>query len=1497
MSRINAVRLVNLNYNNGAIKVSDETTLLSLRNGGGKSVLVQMLLAPFVHPRYRDAKDRPFESYFNSASPTFILVEWVLDQGNGYAMTGMMVRRRQEISEEAENQIGSGELEIWQFISEYQHPCPQDIHQFPIIEKKNGKTSLKNFQACKQLLEQFKKETKSGVRFFYYDMGNAAQARCYYEKLQEYQVNYKEWEAIQKKLNRKESGLSDLFSDCKDEKGLVEKWLLESVESKLNREKSRIREFQEIMLKYAQQYRDNREKIQRRDSIRQFEAGAVEITGLARGYEAAEQEKMLQGMKIGIYLWQLEEARGNAQKEQDGIRADLEALELASARILYQKFSGQVYEAEDRLQYLQGNLEMARLEKAGAESAVQKTVRQLHILELAGRQETLLQTVEEREAFEAKLALVGEEEQASKAERQALGYWLNQHYTGVHNACLDRMTQVEGQLSEVRAKLEEELCVQKRILDERLEKNQALGTLQAKIQGFDQIEDRFNRKYQAGLTRNILGAYEPAALEVCKQEYMAEQDLLQRQIADIRKRLEAGRWSHKELERNLEDCRKTQFQNEAALLEAERVCGELQAELAERKKLLRYFALDDTVLYDREKILAAADQKLLELDGQRRILEKEEDGLQRESFRLLEGIAVDLPEEIAGFFEELGIHYVHGPQWLKKNGFSLEENKRLVEAHPFLPYSLLLPEKDILRLQESDPAPFSNVPIPLLARESLEYAANQEASPDTKVSNRICGAKGGPDDGLQFYILYDQRLLDEAKLEQEINRLQSLAEKKRESIQIRKEESASYYEKRERIRMQKADRKLEEEAENKRSGLAQEQKVLTEQALRLRQDLADLQEWMQGMEKELQEKCREEEKQGERMQDLEEMIRAYAVYQMECDQLDMLKKDLEKLKEKEAVSRALAESAGTQAKKLELQHAKERNLAEKAEQKRAYYAMYKEDPKRPEYLADWEGNPEKVEARHTAITQGFSMKQKELTDLLETAAKKIEKQIREIKRRAKKFDLGKRDWESISYDEAEEDFLEQQLKGQQEDLDWRSMQWREADKQASLAMQELKQCRQRLLEHCGKEEPLEKAEIIQQDYDALLEQNRYRKKQLEERGTAFEKRIGWYGENLTTLSEYEPFRPENKDRFQEFQNQIQHMEEPLETASWEQLRQKTGMLVRDYHACLQQLQEKKEAVVWKLNQLARQDVFAENFFRKPLEVLLSLAEDARQIIPQLETILQSYQNLMEKLAVDISLVEQEQASIVEAFASYIRDVHQNLGMIDQNSTIQVRGRSIKMLKIMLPSWEENEQVYRLRLADYIKETTKDAVSLLEKNENVQEYMGTRVTTRNLYNDVIGIDKVQIRLYKIEEQREYPIPWSQVAKNSGGEGFLSAFVILSSLLHYIRRDETDLFAQRNESKVLVMDNPFAQTNAAHLLKPMMEMAKKTRTQLICLSGLGGESIYNRFDNIYVLNLVAAKLQNGVQYLKGQQVMGKEEMEVQETIEASQVEVVGQETLLF
>ena len=116
---------------------------------------------------------------------------------------------------------------------------------------------------------------------------------------------------------------------------------------------------------------------------------------------------------------------------------------------------------------------------------------------------------------------------------------------------------------------------------------------------------------------------------------------------------------------------------------------------------------------------------------------------------------------------------------------------------------------------------------------------------------------------------------------------------------------------------------------------------------------------------------------------------------------------------------------------------------------------------------------------------------------------------------------------------------------------------------------------------------------------------------------------------------------------------------------------------------------------------------------------------------------------------------------------------------------------------------------------------------------------------------------------------------------------SKSIFASFLLYYMRRDETDIFADRNEGKVLIMDNPFAQTNAAHLLTPMMDMARKNNTQLISFTGLGGDSIYNCYDNIYVLNLLSSKLSQ-VQYLKSKHLVGEEA----EVLSLARVEVTNE-----
>ena len=80
---------------------------------------------------------------------------------------------------------------------------------------------------------------------------------------------------------------------------------------------------------------------------------------------------------------------------------------------------------------------------------------------------------------------------------------------------------------------------------------------------------------------------------------------------------------------------------------------------------------------------------------------------------------------------------------------------------------------------------------------------------------------------------------------------------------------------------------------------------------------------------------------------------------------------------------------------------------------------------------------------------------------------------------------------------------------------------------------------------------------------------------------------------------------------------------------------------------------------------------------------------------------------------------------------YVKNIHQNLGKIDRNSTITIHGKEIKMLKIHLPDWKQNEEAYRINLEDLVTTVTQKGLALLDKNENLEEMTGV-ISTQTIY---------------------------------------------------------------------------------------------------------------------------------------------------------------------
>ena len=93
---------------------------------------------------------------------------------------------------------------------------------------------------------------------------------------------------------------------------------MDTVEKKLNRGTDSMKEFRSIMGKYAVQYKDNRSKIQRRDTIEIFRQQAQKVRSGAEVCRKTEQEMEEQENAIAIFRDTLSELlRIQAGKEEN----------------------------------------------------------------------------------------------------------------------------------------------------------------------------------------------------------------------------------------------------------------------------------------------------------------------------------------------------------------------------------------------------------------------------------------------------------------------------------------------------------------------------------------------------------------------------------------------------------------------------------------------------------------------------------------------------------------------------------------------------------------------------------------------------------------------------------------------------------------------------------------------------------------------------------------------------------------------------------------------------------------------------------------------------------------------------------------------------------------------------------------------------------------------------------------------------------------------------
>ena len=1472
MSKINCFRAINLNYNNNAITIEDETfhfdgesTLLSLQNGGGKSVLVQMMIAPLVRKRYRDTPDREFASFFTSNRPTFLLTEWILDGGAGYVLVGMMVRRKENSAEED----SKDELDILNFIYEYKEANEFDIHNIPVIEMNGKVKKLRGFHTCKGMFEEIKRE--KGLVFQSYDMNQAAQQKRYFDRLKEYQINHKEWETIIKRVNLKESGLSELFKDAKDEAGLVEKWFLPAVEDKLNKDQNRIKEFSNIIQKFIVLYKENQAKIERKETIISFQKDGEEIRESATAFLEAMLNTKEYEEKIAFLRKSLLSLLDEKIIEKDMLTEKLEVLESNLESVKYEEESYHLHCLMDEQNEMLKEQKRLEDEKNRVNKSIIELSFRIHVMECARLYEEYKEFSKDVLLLENQLGLLRENEKDLRPERNQLGYSIRCYYEEQLQNQKIHLREQEDMFSEKqqeRKKLSSRRDDLQKLIQE-LERS--LGQVQTSVSSYDKDEDEFNTRYEAGLERNILRLYEEGILEEIEINL---EDKLKKHQTSLTQRKEKKRQTDQEIlscSRDLEDENKKLGQLQLKLRHQEELLGAFEVELETRKRILRFIGLGEENVFQESRIAEVFDKKLIVLENAKRHLERQKEEMEDEYRRLETGKLLELPNEFSQLLNDMDLSYIYGMEWLKRNGFSAQANQELLEHNPLLPYSIIMNDKGIQQLAGKQIDFYTSFPIPIIRREDLDKFSNE---------NKSCIYEL---DKINFFVMFNHHLFDEEALKELLNQKQAEIDKAKKLLAQKEEEIKEYNNKYNEIKYQTI-------TESKYNACIKELEYLeqeirkSELGLRERRSKKeDLQRLLEELSEEIKEDSQRELYLLHMIRDFKKLWDSYEEYLNNRKKMQEILKTLEKSKcELEECNYSLIELNNLIqdiATNRERANIKLGDLQKKV----SLYQSYQESQRLFKDIED-------MEARFEALTKQISEDQQQLEERLHQAKERFDNKQQQLLSKEAEYGLEEKDYQDITLDE----FIEKELKKEKvaherkySDLE---KEYNKFSTKIAVLQSKIDSAMKQLEEKYQRSELIPRSQITDLAFKKRIHLISIEISKEKEHLTFIEDKINNYENNLSILAEFNHFTTEKT--FTYLEELGENWGDRLDDLSMEELRDFRGGLVRDYRYSLRVQDDKKEAQRKSLEVISSKEIYKDEFFSKPLETMMNLASEPQGVLEQLTIILGSYEALLQKLEVDIALVDREKQKIMEMLLDYVEDLHKNLGKIDRNSSITVRGRLIKMLRIILPEWEEQESVYRIRLQDFMEEITKRGLLRLEQNGNLEEMIGAFVTTRNLYDTVVGIGNISIKLYKIESQREYPITWAQVAKNSGGEGFLSAFVVLSSLLSYMRREDTDLFFEREEGKILLMDNPFAQTNAAHLLKPLMDVAKKNNTQLICLTGLGGESIYNRFDNIYVLNLMESGLRKDIQYVKGERIKGEKDII---TIRASQVKVEDMEQM--
>ncbi len=1454
MPQINRIRIINFSYNNDKRHIIDEkfnfyrgeNALLSLKNGGGKSVLIQLMMQPVI-PMIK-IQGRSVKDFFQRRkTPTFVLIEWKLEDMGGYLLTGICIANRE--AQNRESQETEYSIKYFTFTSQYNESNLMDIENIPFIKRENSNIFIMPFKEASDLIQNKSRDSKFDVRYYAQDDG----AR-YGADLASFNISQDEWKNIIARINSDEGGVIEIFEKCKTGQQLMHEWMIKTVEKVIYKDREDHRKLETMLENLVEEMIGNEQYIHEKSVLEQFlnkigEFG-TELESLVKGLDRqnsieaklASMHRYLSAESAGIHENIHEKNQSIEEQDRMQKHIDLEerSLDYYNNKEKFEGLQIKHTEINEKL-----SATKARLDEVNKRRDIQKAagiygeIRNLNA-QLASIEEDILK-------------VKGKEMDNEEVKR--LEYSLKLSYEkrleNIDEQIQKKVDEIKIQQNKISEYRENE-NKQSRIKEELSHRK---GILEKSIEDFLKHEESIKTATGFSVNRNLFGEADLAELEKFLKMLQDKQWDLEKNKADQNDSLQKQRDRQKEIknEKDALQQEKTDLTMEINEIDRER---KLYMEKEEELKavFLRH-GLEFEKRFNHGEALRELKKIVDSLRENQFEFQQELSGIGKTVESLKKG-TLHASEEYALFLETNDINFETGENYLRKQRQEIRE--KLLYNIPLLPYAFILTDDDMAKLRELYPERPLYQLVPLISYGNLNETLDSEGK--TVIAGK----------GINLVSLYNRRMIDTDSIEDYLGEL----ENERREAAARLKHYTELYEEARRDLVTVGEFNFEKgymhDIESRLNGLIKKKKEAENNIKSLDAEYSALDDRIKSTWQSIMEIDRQLASADRNVGLFKEYLKRNKEYEEDVKEKDKCIEQLENSRREIEKLKGLTEQA------LQEKNELERQQIDLGRTRNETYSKYNK------YINAHEAqildqSLEEMESRLEAMKREVA----DSLDRLENDKEDKNKELSSKKRELDRLNLEQREYENVLYDEIFIEKLDAEIKdlnecrAKQERLE-REIDTRKkvAESQMNTAFNEVKRLSDMPV---PKNEILMNFESRSEDCKRIIATRKKEIDELEKKNRQYSKIIAEIDSNIDVAG-FEP------------------LEEYTVSVS---IKEDFDTLFKDLKNIRNDNRNDEKTMSTKYLHLANEyrdkNPNIANIF-KGLDPIKQQAEKSHEnyyylyerIVSQkdvLGDLIRAYENQLANL-------ERNKNDMVTQCYFHAMQLYDEVNKITRDSSIKLNGKSrpVSMLRIKMAPLEEDTRS-RDKMRNYIESCismTREDMRKDKKKEEIRKNINKYMSSWELLNVISDLSKLVIEAYKIEiniNNSQYKT-WEQVMKeNSGGERFVSFFAVLAALMSYTRskgRAEDD-YVRNKDTKVLIMDNPFGPISSEHLLIPLFEIAKKYNTQMICLTDLKQNSILNCFNLIYMLKIRPSTLGTN-EYLKvEEQIREGTELERDENLE--------------